>query len=607
MTLVVRDLHVDYLTDRGDLRAVRGVDLDLAPGDRLGLAGESGSGKSTVAAALLGLLPPHARARGSVRLDGDELLDADEDRWRTIRGRRVAIVPQGAMAGLHPSHRVHDQVAEVMIVHEGLDRASARRRALELLAEVGLDPRASRAHPHELSGGMRQRVALAAALAGDPEVLVADEPTVGLDTATADRFLELVVDAQRERGFALLFVSHDLPIVGRLSDRLAICYSGRIVEQGPTESVLDGARHPYAQGLLQAAPSLRGRSWAAIPGRVPDPTELPDGCTFASRCPHRRDECATTPPVVEVGAAHVAECVVADAGVVTSFPSVSPRRHATASAEPVVRARDVAVTFRSGWWRTRREVRALAGVDLDVHAGEVVGLVGPSGSGKSTLARSLFGLQTPGSGSLMVDGTEVVGLPRRRLNVLRHRLSLVHQDPYGSLHPTMSVQALVAEGCAIRGDSSAEQRAAACSALELVGLDPTEELLARRPTRLSGGQRQRVALARALAVDPVLMVLDEPMSMLDASVRAGIAQSVLDACERKDLAVVLITHDLAEAAAICDRIVVLDGGLVVEEGPAAELVSSPAHPTTRRLFELADPLAASDPLPASEPLTEVRP
>lgn len=593
MSIVVRGLHVDYLTDRGDLRAVRGIDLDLAPGDRLGLVGESGSGKSTVAAALLGLLPAHARASGSVSLGGEELLDADEDRWRTIRGRRLAIVPQGAMAGLHPAHRVHDQVAEVMIVHESLDKRSARQRALELLAEVGLDERATRAYPHELSGGMRQRVALAAALAGDPDVLVADEPTVGLDTATADRFLELVVEAQEQRRFALLFVSHDLPIVGRLSDRLAICYAGRIVEQGPTDRVLEGARHPYSQGLLQAAPSLRGRSWAAIPGRVPEPTELPDGCAFASRCPHRRVECAVAPPTVEVGAGHLAECVVADVGAVTSFPSVRPRRGAVTNGEPVVRARGVAVTFRSSRWRARREVRALDGVDLDVHAGEVVGLVGPSGSGKSTLARSLFGLQAPGAGSLLVDGTEVVDLPRRQLNRLRQRLSLVHQDPYGSLHPTMSVQALVAEGCAIRGDTGAEQRAAAIAALELVGLEPTDELLARRPTRLSGGQRQRVALARALAVDPVLMVLDEPMSMLDASVRAGIAQAVLDICASKDLAVVLITHDLAEAAAICDRIVVLDHGVVVEEGPVSQVVEAPEHPTTKRLFELADPLPAT--------------
>ncbi|MEM8903320.1 MAG: oligopeptide/dipeptide ABC transporter ATP-binding protein, partial [Actinomycetota bacterium] len=433
MSLVVRDLHVDYLTDRGDLRAVRGVDLDLEPGDRLGLIGESGSGKSTVAAALLGLLPVHARARGSVSLGGEELLDADEARWRTVRGRRLAIVPQGAMAGLHPSHRVHDQVAEMMIVHDGLDRSAARSRAIELLTQVGLDDRAARAHPHELSGGMRQRVALAAALAGDPEVLVADEPTVGLDTASAARFLELMVEAQAERGFALLFVSHDLPIVGRLSDRLAICYAGRVVEQGPTAELLGAARHPYAQGLLQAAPSLRGRRWAAIPGRVVDPIELPDGCSFADRCPHRRDECAVAPPTIEVGDGHVAECVIAADAPRTSFPAVSPRRGAERSDEPVVRARDVTVTFRSGWWRSRREVHALAGVDLDVHAGEVVGLVGPSGSGKSTLARSLFGLQAPDSGSLLVDGTEVVGLPRRRLNELRHRLSLVHQDPYGSL------------------------------------------------------------------------------------------------------------------------------------------------------------------------------
>ncbi len=601
----MRDLSVDYHPPSGTVQAVRGLDLAIGAGTRVGLVGESGCGKSTVVAALLGLLPADATARGSITLDGDELLDADEARWATVRGRRIGVIPQGAMAGLHPSYRACDQVAEMVSVHRGARPAAAIAEAVELLAEVGLDEGAAQAHPHELSGGMRQRVALAATLAARPEVIVADEPTVGLDALTSARFLELLTSRQERDGFGLLFVSHDLDAVGRACDQLAICYAGQIVEAGPTAEVVARPAHPYAGGLLAAAPTLGGRGWSAIPGTVPDPRDPPVGCAFAPRCPHAAADCGVDPalrpldrrdPVDADGAGGdgrqgrwVACHRVDEEGraPVTTFGAV--RRGASAApGELVVAASGVTVTYGADRsWRRRRRVMALDDVELTVAAGEVVGLVGASGSGKSTLARTLLGLRRPDAGRVMVGGQDMAQLSGRALRRARQRLALVHQDPYASLHPAVPVVDLVAEPLAVAGVRRGERRRRAGDALASVSLEPTPDLLARRASGLSGGQRQRVALARAVVARPVLLVLDEPMSMLDTSLRAGIAQALLDARDDQATAVVLITHDLAEAAAICDRLVVMDHGRVVEDGPTGRIVADPSATATRQLFGLA--------------------
>lgn len=611
-TISVRDLHVGYRTDRGLLRAVRGVDLAVGPGERVGLIGESGSGKSTLVAALMGLLPHTAQASGTLSINGD-VIDArlansagaarDDATWRRIRGQRIAAVPQGAMSGLHPTHRVDAAVAEVMTVHrssDSLDRKQAKEDARGLLADVGLDERAARAYPHELSGGMRQRVALAAALACRPDVLIADEPTIGLDVVVAARFIDLLLERQRIDGFGLLIVSHDLNTVKRATDRVLVMYAGRIVEELSTHRSSSVALHPYSQGLFAASPSLHRTGWSAIPGTSPSLFDDTLGCSFADRCPHVSDECRTGPPEPIQFDDHVVECHLYDASaefrsakpfpICTEFPSVrrhSPtaRRASVLDGNAVVVARSVTKTFRSRRWLTTTDTAALVDVDLDVRAGEIVGLVGVSGSGKSTLARSFFGLVAPESGSLIVAGDEIVGMPRRRLRKVRQRLAFVHQDPYASLHPAMSIAALVAEPLAIGGVDRRTQRRRSGEALAVVGLG--DEFLGRRAGQLSGGQRQRVAIARALVAEPALIVLDEPMSMLDASVRAGIAAALVDVRDLLGMAAVVITHDLAEAAAICDRIVVLDEGRVVEDRPTDELVASPAHPATERLLTLS--------------------
>jgi peptide/nickel transport system ATP-binding protein len=628
--LRIRSLEVDYRTHAGTVRAVRNVDLDVAHGERVGLVGESGSGKSTVVTATLGLLPSHAERRGVIEVVGTEIAPGDRRSWAAVRGSTIAAVPQGAMAGLHPAYRVDAQVAEVLVVHTDASKVAAMGAAHELLERVGLSGRAAHAFPHELSGGMRQRVALAAALACSPQLLIADEPTVGLDAVTAATFLRLLLDRQAEDGFGLLLVSHDLRTVQAACDRLAVAYAGRIVESGPTADVVHDAHHPYSIGLLAAAPSLDGGGWAAIPGRAPDPTVPIAGCAFAARCPHSDAHCTTEAPVlVELGSRSVACHLVGGSGhhaghhaghcggddgnggpttLDTVFPTVHRDRVETVG-DVVVHAAQVTKTYRSRRWLTTTGTAALDAVDLVVRSGEIVGLVGPSGSGKSTLARCLFGLVRPESGRIDVAGNDLLGAKRRDLRRLRRRLALVHQDPYASLHPTMPIIDLVGEPLAIDRVPRGDRRGRVEQALALVGLDPSRELLSRRAGQLSGGQRQRVALARALVVDPLLVVLDEPMSMLDASVRAGIAQSLLDARDASGLAALVITHDLAEAAGTCDRLVVLDQGRVVEEGPTERVVADPQHPATEALLALAtDPTATVEKGPvdaaASDPSDE---
>lgn len=610
-TMSVHDLHVGYRTGGGVLRAVRGVDLSVGSGERVGLIGESGSGKTTLVGALMGLLPRSAEVTGTLSIGQDavEICTVDgrrasqlDEQWRQLRGQRIAAVPQGAMSGLHPTHRVDATVAEVMTVHrrhEAFDRSAARHQARDLLASVGLDRRAVRAYPHELSGGMRQRVALAAALACRPDVLIADEPTVGLDVMVASQFLRLLMERQEADGFGLLIVSHDLNTVRSATDRLAVMYAGRIVEQTATRRSDSEALHPYSQGLLAASPSLQRTKWSAIPGTAPSLDAVVVGCSFADRCPLVSDTCQTVDPEPVRFGERVVSCHLYDENLASDgapepirsvFPSV--RRDDAVEAdvmgnETVVSARSVGKTFHSRRWFTTSEVTALADVDLDVHRGEIVGLVGVSGSGKSTLARSFFGLVEPDEGSVVIAGEEIVGMRRRDLRRVRQRLAFVHQDPYASLHPAMSIEELVAEPLAIRRVERAVRVGRAREALAVVGLDHDDEFLRRRAGQLSGGQRQRVAIARALIAEPELIVLDEPMSMLDASVRAGIAAALLDVRDLLGVGAVLITHDLAEAAAICDRIVVLDAGRVVEDRPTAALIASPAHPATERLIALA--------------------
>lgn len=561
MTLAVRDLSVRY----GGLVAVDRVSLDVADGEVVALVGESGCGKTSLARSFLGLLPANATMTGSARLGELEL--AGRDDWSGLRGKRIGIVPQGAMTGLSPVHKVGAQLAEMTSLHGGSAEPA------ELLDRVGLPPAVLTSYAHQLSGGQRQRVAIALTLAGGPELLVADEPTTGLDAITQGQVLALIHSLR----ISTLIVSHDLTGLLPYADRVAVMYAGRMAEVAPAARLSFESRHPYTSGLLTATPSAdRTVAWGSIPGAAPPIDRLPQGCRFAPRCPLAVDLCREAePPLVDVGGAAVA-CHRHEDSERATYPLV-PRNLREAGA-PVATVSGVRHVYRS----RSRTVEALKGVDLEVHAGEIVGLVGESGSGKSTLARILLGLVRPTEGRVELCGRDVTKARGKGLRALQRQVGFVHQDPYDSLHPAMRVGAIVSEPLVVAGVPKRERAPRVRDAIAAAGL--SEEVLDRFPSQLSGGQRQRVSIARALVGDPVLLMADEATSMLDVSTRGGIATTLRTVATERGLAVVFVTHDVGEAVQSCDRIVVLQSGVVVEHGASGDLCRSPAHPYTAELL-----------------------
>jgi peptide/nickel transport system ATP-binding protein len=583
-----------------DLRLVSDVSFTLAAGERVGLIGESGSGKSLTALALMGLLPDEVRAAGSVRLAGvdHDLVGASEARLSGVRGAAMTMVFQEPMSALNPAMRVGDQIAEVMLLHGTRpDRRAARAAAVEQLHRVHLpEPqRIARAYPHQLSGGQRQRVMIAIALANGPSLLLADEPTTALDVTVQAQVLELILGGVAERGAALLFITHDLAVVATVCERVMVMYGGRIVESGLVQEVFTRPRHPYTQGLLAAsdlADTGADGGLRTIPGSVPAAGRFPSGCVFRNRCPNAADDCAVHPPWTPRGGggyacwhpidadpgpprvqeSHVAEPAVQERG----FPELRP------GPAPLIEVRDVHRTYRRPRTSLRHpapEVHALRGVSFDIAAGQRFGLVGESGSGKSTLIRLLAGLDSPTSGSVTFAGQDVGGQPERRLRFLRDALQVVFQDPMGSLDPRMRVRDIVAEPLAGRREADVPGRVR--ELLAAVGLPP--DAADRYPHQFSGGQRQRISIARALAPRPSVLVADEPVSALDVSVRAQILNLLADLVERFGLSLVFVSHDLTVVRHVCDTIAVLHRGELVELGPAHQVADAPEHPYTRRL------------------------
>jgi peptide/nickel transport system ATP-binding protein len=564
--LVADGVSVEY----GRARAVTEVSLSIDRGEALGLVGESGSGKTSFIRATLGLLDRGATVQGSLRFDDRRFDLATPDTVGSLLGHTIGFLPQGAMSSLNPVMRIGDQIAESLVYHGGRSWRAARAEAGEHLELVGIGGDRHRAYPHEFSGGMRQRVAIAMTLAAGPQLIVADEPTIGLDAAVQSEILGLLRHLREATGVALLIVSHDIDAVRSVCDRIAVMYAGRVAERGPLDEVLDTPRHRYTEALLGSLPGQA--RWRAIPGSAPDPASLPDGCGFAARCGAATPICRNEVPElgserhaaachhpVDVGAADVSFTSTPPGSAVQVDP-VGPTTstHPTAAARTMVQCRKLGVRYES--------IVALEGIELEIADGEIIGLVGPSGSGKSTLARTLVGLTSPTSGAIEVDGIDVAQLRGRRLrDFRRQKVGLVQQDPYDSLHPSMTVEAIVAEP--IRRERHAQRASRVVEALGNAGIEATPELLSCRPGQLSGGQRQRVALARALVTRPSVLVADEPTSMLDVSVRAGIAERLLDLRDQGGLTVLFVTHDLHEAAQLCDRIIELDGGRLVADVP----------------------------------------
>ncbi|MEC9347725.1 MAG: ABC transporter ATP-binding protein [Pseudomonadota bacterium] len=526
--LDVRDLSVRFGEGEGAVDAVRGVSFTLEKGETLAVVGESGSGKSVTALSILKLLPyPRAsHPTGSILFDGEDLVQAPDVLMRRIRGRRISMIFQEPLSALNPLHTVFRQVAEVLFVHRGLDKDAARARVIELLDLVGIPDPASRLddYPHQLSGGQRQRVMIAMALANEPDILIADEPTTALDVTIQAQILKLLKDLQHRLGMAILFITHDLGIVRRMADRVAVMTKGEIVESGPTADVFDRPEHAYTRMLLAAEP--KGRP--------------------------ARDE--TTTPAEVLSA--------------TDLKVWFPVRRGV---------------FR----RVVRHIKAVDGIDVSVPAGRTLGVVGESGSGKTTLGLALLRL-IRSKGPIVYMGQRIDGLGFRAMRPKRREMQVVFQDPFGSLSPRLSVGQIIEEGLVVHGmiaGEEAERRAVVAEALEEVGLEGAMQ--DRYPHEFSGGQRQRIAIARAIALKPRFIVLDEPTSALDMSVQAQIVDLLRDLQARHDLAYVFISHDLKVVRALADEVIVMKDGRVVERGAAERIFHEPGADYTKALLAAA--------------------
>jgi oligopeptide/dipeptide ABC transporter ATP-binding protein len=571
---------------------VEDIAFALQPGEVLGIVGESGSGKTTVAQALLGFARPGVRIRsGSVRVAGNEIVGSGEQELRRLRGQVISYVPQDPATALNPSIRIGDQVREMLEIH-GVD-GDREGHLREILRRVQLpeDRVFERRYPHQLSGGQQQRLAIAIALACGPPVVVLDEPTTGLDVITQARILEEIARLQRESGVAIVYVSHDLAVVAEIASRIAVMYAGRIVEDGPAGTVITAPRHPYALGLISSVPDhVVPRHLVGIPGVAVGVGDRPPGCAFAPRCPLRVAACdESMPALARIGDRHLVRCLRWQA---TPSPRVEPRTGVIGSVdgEPQL----LGVEALRAEHRTRRGVVVAAeDVTFSVAAGECVALVGESGSGKTTIARCVVGLHAPAGGRILLSGNGLSPLARDRSREERRRVQIVFQNPYDSLNPRRSVDDAVSWPIrSLRGLSAREAGVEVKTLLERVRLP--ERIARRFPGELSGGERQRVAIARALAARPSLLVCDEVTSALDVSVQAAVLDLLAELRRDLDLSLLFITHDLGVVASVGDRVLVLEAGVIVEEGTVEAVVSAPREEYTRRLVAAAPSLAVDD-------------
>ncbi|MEP7111820.1 MAG: ABC transporter ATP-binding protein [Ilumatobacteraceae bacterium] len=590
------DLAVRIPTEDGVVEAVRGVSFSIGSGEVLGIVGESGSGKSMTALSIMGLLPRNAVATGSIRYRGEELLGRSRNSLRHLRGNQLAMIFQDPMTALNPMYSVGWQVAEAVRLHQKVSRSGAWRRAEELLDLVGLpNPGAvARQYPHQLSGGMRQRVMVAMAVANQPDVIVADEPTTALDVTVQAQLLELLGTVRAETGAAMILITHDLGVVAGVADQVMVMYAGLVAEHGSTNDVFSRPTMPYTRGLLASVPRLDdvGSRLQPIRGVPPSMIGLSSGCAFAPRCDHADELCAAQPALIETGFDHLVGCHHPQTGPLERMPSPTTNRVHGADTEPLLVVRGLAKQFRlRGRGRGRHlTVDAVSGIDLDLRPGETLGLVGESGCGKSTTARLLLRLEEPSAGTVTLGELELTGLDIKEMRPARQRMQMVFQDPYASLNPGLSIHDIIAEPLIVHGRPDRAERVH--QLLEMVGLDPS---YARRyPHEFSGGQRQRIGIARALALDPQVLVLDEPVSALDVSVQASILNLLMDLRDELGVAYLFIAHDLSVVRHIADRLAVMYMGRIVETGTAGEIYDAPAHPYTKALLSavpIPDPTA----------------
>jgi peptide/nickel transport system ATP-binding protein len=591
----VHGLQTVLHTARGTVHAVDGIDFELRPGECFALVGESGCGKSMTALSLMRLLPEAGRiAGGRVDLQGLDLLGLPEAAMRAVRGKRVAMIFQEPSTALNPVLTVGRQITEVIERHDP-GSFGMNGRALALLRSVGIsDPeRRFEQYPFELSGGLKQRVMIAAALAVDPEVLVADEPTTALDVTIQAQILDLLAKLQAERGMALLLITHDLGVVAKMAQRVAVMYAGEIVELASRDDFMRAPQHPYSQKLFAALPSplRRAGELAVIRGQVPPLTRRFDHCRFAERCDFVFERCRVEAPrLLEARAGHLARCHLRESGPAAprvAAPVSDTELGAETPGKLLLEVRDLKVHFpirRGIFRRTVGYVKAVDGVSFELREGRTLALVGESGCGKTTTGKALLQLIPPSAGDVRFEGQPITALDRRKLRPLRAAMQIIFQDPYGSLNPRMRVAEILLEGMRSLevGADDAERLQRIRSLLGEVGLPV--EALERYPHEFSGGQRQRVAIARALAVDPRLIVCDEPTSALDVSVQAQILNLLRSLQRRRGLAYLFITHNIAVVEYLAHEVAVMYQGKIVEHGPADRVLRSPQHDYTRQLL-----------------------
>ncbi|WP_129669375.1 ABC transporter ATP-binding protein [Phytoactinopolyspora endophytica] len=623
--LQVHGLRTEFVTETGIVRAVNDVDLTLHTGKVLGVVGESGSGKSVTARSIMRMVHSPGRiVAGEILFNGRDLRGLTTDEMRHIRGSEIAMVFQDPQSALNPVMSVGDQIAEALIVH-GSDKRTARRRALELLEQVGIPDAERRVdeYPHQFSGGMRQRVVIAIALASSPKLLIADEPTTALDVTIQAQILRLLARLKDDVGVAVLMITHDMGVVAETCDDVAVMYGGRVVEHGPAEVIFARQEHPYTADLLKAMPRIdengdgrRSQGLPAIPGAPPDPAALPPGCAFHPRCRLAEDQCRSDVPELSPreNGLRAAACWITERG--DTIPPLEPADHTGRTTASGGRVTGIAVhpdedtrgagsdtsdstgalqdllvvdDLRVNVAADRRSlfgrpdpVYAVDGVSLSVAGGETLGLVGESGCGKSTLARTVVGINRPSSGSIRVGAGLVDASSPGGIQALQSTVQYVFQDPYASLNPRRTVRQSLDEALEMRGVPRSERAGESIELIRRVGLN--EGHLDRYPHAFSGGQRQRIGIARALAVEPRVLICDEPVSALDVSIQAQIINLLETLRDDLGLGYLFIAHDLSVVRHLSDRVAVMYLGQIVETGPVEAVYSSPQHPYTVALM-----------------------
>ncbi len=605
MTLLnVENVKITYQTPGKDVHAVNDVSFAIDEGDNYGLVGESGCGKSTIAKTVLGLLDDNGEVQaGSIRFNGRELLDLTERDWQSVRWEDISYIPQSAMDSLDPVMTVGAQIRQAIRKHRNVSKATADERVAEVFEIVGLDPGRTGEYPHEFSGGMRQRVTIAMALALDPDLIIADEPTTGLDVIVQDKIIDKLMEIQEHLDSSLLLITHDVGVIAETCDEVSVLYGGKVMEQGDTYDVFKRPTNPYTMGLKNAFPEVDefDEQAISIPGSLPDLTREPTGCVFRNRCPFATEDCEDGhPPLVEAEN-QVSACYYADEADDLRGQADDPETWGIEPRDRAPGARergDVILETRDleKWFPQTQSimddlrgaepdyVKAVNGVDLSVHESEIVGVAGESGCGKSTLGEVIAALQSRTGGEILIEDTPVDELLAESTKRFRSKVQFIFQDPFDSLNPRQRVRAAVGEPLKIQGHDPETIERRVRETVSDVGLDPPEKYLDQLPSQLSGGERQRVAIAQALVLEPTLLICDEPASMLDVSLKANILNILREMADERDIGVVYISHDLASLTQIADRLAVMYLGRVVELGATEKVIKHPRHPYAASLL-----------------------